>query len=201
MKNQQPKLTAVKQELLHPVRIRLMSLMRDGEERTQREMGRFLSMSSAAIHYHLKGLLDCGLMRLSRTRPGPNGITEKMYAVNREAWETLMQAPAEPGDLAFYLDYTTAWMHERHREGVELIKAGQPAVPFLIGSYTVHATPKDIAQLKHELEKCIQSFFERHEEIAKDSAHETCSVTVSLMPSHARETRESRAFLDYEPLP
>lgn len=191
---------SLKEEFAHPVRARIMSMLGDGRPRTQRELGRGLLMSSAAVHYHLAALVKLGTVRLDNTRPGPNGITEKVYAADHTRWQAILKALDADMDLRFYLDYTSAWMHERHREGLEVLKAGDQEHPFLLGSFAVNAPLTDVLRLKRELYELVQAFHKKHSTPDRDG-RATCAVTFSILPSLADESRETLNVLEYEPDP
>jgi len=181
-----------------PVAIRILAVLRQEQPRSQQEIAASLYMSGAAVHYHLKKLRDAGLVRLEGTRPGPNGITEKLYAADLALWEEVFDAPAAEGDLEYYLKYTVAWIQERHREGVELIRRRKSRPPFIAGSFTVSAPPAEIVKLKKKLEAVLGEFFETH---AREKPGERASyaVTFSLLPSNEERVEESMNALEFEP--
>ncbi len=203
-KNQNPKekskkqLAKVKKEIRHPVRVRILNLLKHGERKTQCELGRDLSMSNAAVHYHLKALVKIGLVRLFGTRPGPKGITEKLYELDAEAWQQAFDLPSREGDLDFYVDYALSWIDERHREGVEILKKakGEPLPPFALGSFTVHAPVEETVRFKHELEQLCDRFFQQYGRPNEERA--TFAVTFTVLPSGAEDVAESQNVLHYE---
>jgi len=181
----------------HPVRNRILNILRDGLPRTQRELGRVLSMSNAAVHYHVKMLLEIGIITLHSTRPGPNGITEKLYAADIEDWPAVSEE-----DVDFYMDYIVSWMNERHREGLNLLKAKGYIIPFLAGSYSARASLPDLIQFKHDVEKLFDKFYKKcNNSKAKDDGQLLFAVTFSILPSQEEVTEDSRNILEFEPQP
>ncbi len=69
----------------HPIRVRICRWLAAHKPSTQREMGRAMSLATAAVHYHLKLLEKGGLVHLVKTRPGPKTITEKLYTIDAPA--------------------------------------------------------------------------------------------------------------------
>ncbi len=189
---------SVKHDLGHPVRMRIMGILLDDRPRTQRELGRILLMSSAAVHYHLAALVKLGVVRLHSTHPGPNGIVEKLYSADRGRWQEMLTQLDAGVDVRFYLDYTAAWAHERHREGLEILKAGEHEHPFLLGSYVVQAPTAEVVKLKREIWKKLEAFHKRYADAAQERAA-TCSVTFSILPSLAGESKDSLNALEYDP--
>ncbi len=174
----------------HPVRSRIIGILRDGTPRTQQELGKILSMSNAAVHYHVKVLLDVGIIKLDSTRTGPNGIVEKLYTVSVEEWPDVSY-----DDLNYYLDYTVSWMNERHREGINILKSGKISMPFISGSYSAHAPLDEIIEFKMKLESLVNDFFEKCEESESDDGI-SFAVTYSILPSQEKVEEDSTAGPD-----
>ncbi|MEW6367705.1 MAG: winged helix-turn-helix transcriptional regulator [Acidobacteriota bacterium] len=187
---------ALRQALLHPIRVRIIEILRGSDAMTQRELGKSLFLSNAAVHHHLQTLLAVHLVKLQGTRPGPNGITEKLYATDQNEWQAALAEPTN--EVNFYLQYTLAWIHERHREGVETLRSEGFAFPFLAGSYVVHLPPSAAVEFKRDLQKRCMRLFEKHQ---KGSSRKTVpfTVTFAIMPSRITETKESRNILEHEP--
>lgn len=182
-----------------PVAIRILATLGQKQPLSQQEIATSLLMTGAAVHYHLKKLKETGLVELVGTRPGPNGITEKLYSADLELWSEVFDAPARQGDLDYYLKYTIAWMHERHREGLELIrrkKKNRP--PFIAGSFTVNVTAAEAVELKQKLEAVLGELFETHAR-SKPGDRASYAVTFSLLPSTQDMVEDSMNALEFEP--
>lgn len=177
----------------HPVRNRILEILRDGQPRTQQEMGRMLSMSNAAIHYHVKMLKEVGIIRLHSTRSGPNSITEKLYTMDQANWPDVCK-----DDLDYYIDYTVSWMNERNREGLNILKAGDYSAPFLAGSYCARASLKELIGFKREMEQLLEKYFARYQDQEGEQLI-PFAVTFSLLPSGDNAIGDSRNVLEYEP--
>jgi|GEM_PF-1254571 DNA-binding Lrp family transcriptional regulator len=188
----------------HPVRDRILGILRDGKARTQSDLGKILTMSNAAVHYHVKLLLEVGIIKLHSTRPGPNGITEKLYAVDTENWPV-----ASEDDVNYYIDYMVSWMNERHREGVNILKSERDDMPpFLAGSYSVSAPMPELLQFKREVEKLFNDFYMKYEDAGDEKKclqkisfckKETFAVTFAILPSREKKAEDSRNILEFEP--
>lgn len=177
----------------HPVRNRIVGILRDGKPRTQQEIGNLLSMSNAAVHYHLKLLKEIGIITLHDTRQGPKGITEKLYTADVENWPDITDA-----DLEYYLSYMTSWMNERNREGLNLLKSGDITIPFLTGSYSTAASREDLLAFKRKMEALFNEFYEKCEK-SKQKDRIQFAVTFSMVPSREKNTEDSRNVLEFEP--
>ena len=177
----------------HPVRNRIVEILRDGKPRTQQELGNILSMSNAAVHYHVKILLEVGIIKLHSTRPGPKGITEKLYTAAMENW------PDVTGDdLEYYLSYMVSWMNERNREGLNLLKTGKYEIPFLTGSYSARAPIEELLVFKRKMENLFNEFYEKCEK-SKQKNKISFAVTFSMIPSKEKNKEDSRNILEFEP--
>jgi DNA-binding Lrp family transcriptional regulator len=188
----------LKKVLHHPVRLRVLGILKGRRGQTQRELGKALYMSNAAVHYHLQMLLKSGLVVLCGTRPGPNGITEKLYAVDTAAWQAALEAPGNDADLGFYLHYAVSWMHEHHREGIQRLESGDVLPPFMVGSYSVIASQDEILAFKRDLHDRVKHFYEKHKD-CRSAKKMPVGVTFAILPSHAESVEESQNMLEYEP--
>ncbi len=178
----------------HPIRDRILGILRDGKPRTQSDIGKILAMSNAAVHYHVKLLLEVGIIKPHSTRPGPNGITEKLYSVDTENWPVVSE-----DDVDYYVDYTVSWMNERHREGMNILKSERDNMPpFLAGSYSVCAPMEELIQFKREVEKFFNDFYMKYENAAGGKLS-TFAVTFAILPSREKKTEDSRNILEFEP--
>jgi len=190
----------LKKMLSHPVRIRVLGILKGRDSQTQREIGKALYMSNAAVHYHLQLLLKSGLIVLKGTRPGPNGITEKLYAVDAKAWRAALESPGDDADLSFYLNYAVSWMHERHREGIQRLESVDVLPPFIAGSYSVIASSDEILKFKHDLEALVKGFYAQHKD-RRNKKEIPVGITFAILPSQVESVEESQNILEYEPGP
>ncbi len=169
----------------HPLRVRILGWLRHQPATTQSEVGKALALSNAAARYHLKVLEGADLVTFTGTRPGPNGITEKLYAANPEVWQRLSDQPEQAEKLDFMLDYTFASIHEMHRKAVDLIKADWKP-PFLAGSVGAFATPADVAALKARLGSMLEAFAAQHQDPARPGTLPV-ALTFAVLPSLAAD--------------
>jgi len=166
-----------------PIRVKMMRWLCSHAPATQREIGKALLRSSAAIHYHLKWLQAREVVALHATRPGPNGITEKLYQVNWKVWDPVKHAAGKEGACDFMLDYTLDGIQEFQRVGAHLIKA-DPSNRFIAVSFGVFAPPREIHQLKQHIDALLGSFRQKHAHSAQRKGWPV-SVSFSILPSTA----------------
>ncbi|MBN1347261.1 MAG: helix-turn-helix transcriptional regulator [Phycisphaerae bacterium] len=179
--NEQQRTDIARQLLQHPVRLRIVAwLAGQGSIHTQREIGKALSLSNAAVHYHLKRLERAGMVTLEGMRPGPNSITEKLYGSRPDVWREAVKLN-EADRSAAYLDYALACMAEMHREGAELAKADWQEHPFGIGCYEAYASPEDVRRLTRRLLKIVEAFHREHGRPGK--GRQPVAITLGLLGS------------------
>ena len=162
----------------HPIRLRILGVLHGHSgPRTQREIGRELSLSTAAVHYHLKKLLEAGLLQFKGTRPGPNGITEKLYSYQRGAWKEV----SHRDQSEFLLDFTFACIRELHREAAELIKGGR-CKSFVAGCFGSFASPEEIKELKSKVWGLLWDFDKAHQKPIEGKTRPV-AITCAILPS------------------
>ena len=81
-----------------------------------------LSMTTARVHYHLNILATLGLIKPAGTRPGPKGITEKLFKVDLTRWHSLSDTPGRD-NMDLMLRFTVDLMREHNRQGVSILEA------------------------------------------------------------------------------
>lgn len=168
--------------LKSPVRTRILGwLAGESAPRTKREMGRALSLSNAAVHYHVKKLTEAGLITLAGARPGPNSITEKLFSGKAVTEEEGRDGMTDIEKSEFYLRYTMDSISEMHREAEQMIKSDWRANRFIVGCYGVHATEAEIKRFKMRLLKMLEQFHEAHKRPGKNTR--PVAVTFGLVPS------------------
>lgn len=170
-----------KRLLESPTRLRMLGwLAGQSDSRTQAEVARALSMSNAAAHYHLKRLEAEGPVRFRGTRPGPNGITEKLYSADPRSWES-SAGTTDRDRSQFYLDYTLASIREMHREAAGLIRSDWEESRFIAGCYETYASDGDVRRLKARLARMLDEFHRRHRKARKGAA--PVAITFGILPS------------------
>jgi len=181
MKPRQRKLDGAGNVLRSPARVRILGwLAGNSAPRTKREIGRALSLSNAAVHYHVKKLTAAGLMRPAGTRPGPNSITEKLFSARGA---TAQEAGALNGkdQSEIFLRYTLDSISEMHREAEQLIRSDWQSHRFLLGCYGVHSTRAELKRFKTRLMKMLSQFHESHKLAGKHT--QPFAMTFGLVPS------------------
>jgi DNA-binding transcriptional ArsR family regulator len=171
----------VQDALSHPIRVRIAGWMRHQPARTQSEVGKALGISNAAARYHLKVLEGVGLVTFQGTRPGPNSITEKLYAYNPEVWKRISADADRAEKLDFMLDYAFASIQEIHRKAADMIKSDWNS-SFIAGSVGAFATPAEIEALKSKLDSLTEKFYRDHKNPKRHDAVPV-AITFAVLPS------------------
>jgi len=168
--------------LKKPVRGRILGWLsgRKGPK-TKSEIGKALSLSNAAVHYHMRLLEEVDLVTLEETRLGPNGITEKLYLAKPLNSKEAQMTDKEKSD--FYLRYTLDTMTEMQREGEALITSDWENARFIAGCYKTFATDEEIVALKEKISIILEEFFYTHKIEKKGASPQT--ITLGILPSKA----------------
>lgn len=183
MKTRRRRTEGARNVLKNPVRVRILGwLAGQSKPKTKREIGRALSLSNAAVHYHLTRLEKEGLAKLVETRPGPNSITEKLYAgFSGKTIPGERKARNDTETSEFYLRYTLDSISEMHREAEQMIRSDWKNNRFLVGCFGVHATEGDIRRLRTRLLNLLETFHEKHRRPGKKT--KPVAMTFGVVPS------------------
>ncbi|PCI24561.1 MAG: hypothetical protein COB67_11510 [SAR324 cluster bacterium] len=183
--------------LNNPIKEKILWLLKDGKPRSLKELGRALSMSNATLQNHINKLKDIHLIKLMGRRKGAKGMMEKLYAVVEE---NILKHKSQENeiDVDFEVSYSVAWINERLREGVKVLKEDHYQHPFLNGSYTVNAPKDKVVEFKRQVETLFMGFLEEHKNNpSKDST--AISVVFSVLPSLGENGDENFNVIEYEP--
>jgi DNA-binding transcriptional ArsR family regulator len=190
------RLEVVRDVLRSPVRVRIVGACLHGQEHTQSELARALSLSNPTVYHHIKVLRGAGILRQTGTRPGPKGITEKLYTADVENWQTLSANPNREVRFDFMLDFVLAWMSEIQRDGSQCIKKDYDN-PFVVGSQGCHASGKDILRLKRKLQKAVEEFCDSHR--TKKKGTRSFAATFAVTPVSTNGLMTQKRIFEYEP--
>jgi len=178
----------------HPIRSRILNILGEGVPRSQQEIAKILTMSNAAVHYHVKTLLATKLIKLHSKRDGPNSIVEKLYIAIPES-----DINTKPEDEVYSnLEYIISWIKERHREGKSILQSNDFYMPILAGSYSLSVPEKEIVRFKRKMEKTAKEFFEKYKDNNNNSDPKV-SISFSILPSNENNVKESLNVIEYEP--
>jgi predicted ArsR family transcriptional regulator len=167
--------------LAHPLRVRILSLLRQDGPATSTTLAERLGLSTGATSYHLRQLATYGFV-----------VEETGRGVGRERWwraahrgtlldqETVRQAPTDAETYmravaASYADAMERWLGESQVLPEEW-RAGST-----LSSSLLRLTPAEAAQLRAELAAVVERYREHGEPDPPEGA-ELVEFQVQLMP-------------------
>lgn len=168
----------------HPVRLKLVDLLRTRGPMTQTELARLIDAAPASARYHLMRLVKAGFVEQSGTRPGPKGITEKLFTnVRRETGEEELIMETQIGSAKdkqmreLNLDH----VREVHRLGKRIIMR-EPDRYFSINTADIKAPPEKLRELRETLNRAMKDFIAT---LPQDSEGEPVTLCVNMFPRKA----------------
>ncbi|MBK8207685.1 MAG: helix-turn-helix domain-containing protein [Planctomycetes bacterium] len=171
----------------HPLRIKIVELLRARGSMTQTELARAIDANTASARYHLLRLVRAGFVEHAGTRPGPKAITEKLF-------RHIQQEPTmEP--LTFATKHGTAQDREMrrlsldsvteiHRVGARIIQR-EPQRFFGIHTQEITATPEKLRALRDALKATLAGFIAGLEAPGEDEKIERATVCINFYPHSA----------------
>jgi DNA-binding transcriptional ArsR family regulator len=146
--------------LAHPLRLRILRLCAQ-REMTNKQLADRLGSDPGTVFYHVRLLVDAGLLRQAPVRTGDSGALEKPYKSTRRSWwldDSL--ADAEP-------DASLAPI-EAFQE--ELREAGPGSVQ-TFARFTLHLSPEDVAALDRRILAVLDEYVETEDQRLEQPAH------------------------------
>jgi DNA-binding transcriptional ArsR family regulator len=160
--------------LAHPLRVRMLSLLRD-QAMSAAELARELGVSQAAASYHLRRLAAAEMVELVEERMRRGG-RERRYRRRKLA----LPAPSEPERLAFM----RVVVSEAERK-LELANLSAPATT---GDHDVWVDPGKWAAIVAEMRR-LQSELQASAVTARSPGAIRASASVLLFALHPEEGR------------
>lgn len=165
----------------HPLRVRILGLLRQDGPATSTTLAERLGLSTGATSYHLRQLAAYGFV-----------VEETGRGVGRERWwraahagsileeETVRQAPADAeaymrAVAAAYADTVDRWLGEAQVLPEEW-RAGST-----LSNWKLRLTPDEAARLRTQVAELIESY-RQHAEPDPPEGAEIVAVQVQLMP-------------------
>ncbi|MFI6597822.1 winged helix-turn-helix domain-containing protein [Nonomuraea sp. NPDC050536] len=168
----------------HPLRVRLLGLLRTDGPATASELGRKVAESSGSTSYHLRELAKYGFIEED---PSPDGRERRWRARHRyTSWDNAEMARTPEGRESVRI------MHMRQLEvlarSVEIFDAGQWPREWVsvsgMNDAVVRLTPAAVSELEERVGAIIRELAERD---ADDPAAEQVSVWYAALPRKQQE--------------
>ena len=154
----------------HPLRMRLLGMLRQRGPATASQLGRTLGESSGSTSYHLRQLERFGLVGEDTDQP-----------VGRERrWRALHDSTSFPAALAEldggreYVDQVRRRQEEHLRNGLEAWTELRPGIGH--SDYLLNLDPADLEAMKEEIDEVVERYASR-------SGSEQVSLHVLTLPT------------------
>jgi DNA-binding MarR family transcriptional regulator len=169
--------------IAHPLRVRLLSLLREDGPSTATRLAERTGQSSGATSYHLRQLAQYGFVEEA---PGRDGGRERWWRATTEgtemAAETYRQAPVETeaylrAIAADYADRVDRWLNQ-----IDLLGDGWDDGATL-SNWRFRLTPAEAAQLLSDLREVIDRYrVDPAGTIEGPAGSERVDLQLTLMP-------------------
>jgi DNA-binding transcriptional ArsR family regulator len=144
----------------HPLRVRILRLCGD-RELTNKELAGRLGVDPGTAHYHVRQLVEAGLLEPAAVRTGPSGALEKPYRSTGRSW--WLSVALDELDLTQGLAPVEAFQQE-------LAEAG-PASIATYARFSLHLSEEDVAELDRRIVAVLDEYIESDAERAHLPAH------------------------------
>lgn len=135
--------------LAHPLRLRILRLCAQ-YELTNKQLADRLGSEPGTVFYHVRQLVDAGLLQQAAVRTGDSGALEKPYrSTGRSWWLDDPLADAEP-DAA--LAPIEAFQDELREAGPGSVKT--------FARFTLHLSPEDVEALDRRILAILDEYIE-----------------------------------------
>lgn len=135
--------------LAHPLRQRILRMCLQ-RELTNKQIAERVGRTPGSIHYHVRLLVEAGLLVPGEARAGDSGALEKPYRSTGQSWwlDDPMAAAGPEGAYAPVAAFTA-----------ELHEAG-PASVQLTTRFTLHLSAEDVAELDRRILAVLDEYVE-----------------------------------------
>ena len=174
----------VEKAVSHPLRMKIIVKLAGNGECTQTEVAKEVDAATASVRHHLRVLERAGLVSLTGTRPGPKGITEKLFSINRDKMEIVKKGSKEAKNVGMFRHIS-----EAIRVGQRMLAKDEGAAEggFL---HEVEASPDDLLKLLQSWRRALDRLDEAQVKSPKGAKHEANHYTVCAFVCPANPPRK-----------
>jgi DNA-binding transcriptional ArsR family regulator len=146
--------------LAHPLRLRILRLCGQ-QEMTNKQLADRLARDPGTVLYHVRHLVDAGLLEPGTVRTGDSGALEKPYrSTGRSWWLSNSMAHAEPdGALAPVQAFND-----------ELREAGPDSLQ-TFARFSLHLSPQDVVELDRRICALLDEYVLTEDQRRDQPAH------------------------------
>lgn len=133
----------------HPLRVRILSLC-VRHELTNKQLADRLDRDPGTVLYHVRQLIDAGLLEQAPVRTGESGALEKPYRSHGQTW--WLDGPLNDADAETRFAPVEAFQEDLREAG--------PASVQLYERLALHLSPEDVAELDRRILLVLDEYVE-----------------------------------------
>jgi DNA-binding transcriptional ArsR family regulator len=135
--------------LAHPLRLRILRLCWQ-QERTNKQLADRLDRDPGTVLYHVRQLVEAGLLEPAPVRTGESGALEKPYRTRGSSW--WLDGPLANFDADTAFAPIAAFQEELREAGPESVQ--------LFERFALHLSPEDVTELDRRILAILDEYIE-----------------------------------------
>ncbi len=135
--------------LAHPLRIRILRLCAQ-EELTNKQLADRLGSGPGTVFYHVRLLVESGLLQPAPVRTGESGALEKPYRSTGQSW--WLDGPLNDASPDVRFAPVEAFQQELREAGPESVE--------LYERFVLHLSPQDVTELDRRILAVLDEYIE-----------------------------------------
>jgi DNA-binding transcriptional ArsR family regulator len=145
--------------LAHPLRLRILRLCWQ-HELTNKQLADRLDRDPGTVLYHVRQLIDAGLLEQAPVRTGDSGALEKPYRARARSW-WLDDPLGTPAEAAFAP--VEAFQEE--------LRAAGPSAVRTFSRFALHLSAQDAAELGRRIQEILDEYVSTDDQRLDQPAH------------------------------
>ncbi|KAA2261068.1 helix-turn-helix transcriptional regulator [Solihabitans fulvus] len=133
----------------HPLRLRILRLCRE-RELTNKQLADRLDRDPGTVLYHVRQLVDAGLLEQATVRTGDSGALEKPYRARGNTW--WLDGPLADADADAAFAPIAAFQDELREAG--------PASVQLYERFALHLSPEEVVELDRRILEILDEYID-----------------------------------------
>jgi DNA-binding transcriptional ArsR family regulator len=141
----------------HPLRVRILRLCRE-DELTNKQLADRLGKDPGTVLYHVRQLVEAGLLDQAPVRTGPSGALEKPYRTVVDTW--WIDGPLNEAEPAVRFAPIEAFQDELRDAGPESVRT--------YARFVLHLNAEEVAELERRILTVLDEYIENDAERQPD---------------------------------
>jgi DNA-binding transcriptional ArsR family regulator len=146
--------------LAHPLRLRILRLSGQ-QELTNKQLADRLGSEPGTVLYHVRMLVDAGLLQPAPVRTGQSGALEKPYRATAKSW--WLDNPLRDAEPDVRVAPFQAFQDELREAGPESVA--------LLTRFMLHLSPEDVDELDRRILAVLDEYIETDDQRHDRPAH------------------------------